>query len=79
MGVIAHQFKHTADPDANCMAEFSSDYDPTSAYSAPTGDATWTKFTSNVSASLLLACEDAGYQLWEFSGTAYRVPMFLGT
>jgi hypothetical protein len=79
MGVINHNYKHSSDPDANCIAEFSTEHNPSSAYAAPTGDATWTKLTSNTSASVLLALEDAGYQNWEFNGTMYRVPMFLTT
>lgn len=51
---------------------------------APSADATWTKFTSNVEATLALACEDAGYLLvkCEFvAGTqlSARIPLFLIT
>jgi len=47
----------------------------TSAYLAPSGDATWTGFTSNVEATLALACEDAGYIVVDLGGTDYRVPL----
>ena len=48
----------------------------------PTGDGTWTKFTSNVQATLALACEDAGYILCKLEFTAgnqtdVRIPCFL--
>ena len=50
----------------------------------PSGDGTWTNFTSNVEATLALACEDAGYLLGKFefaSGTQtdVRIPCFLTT
>jgi len=49
--------------------------------SIPAGDATWTKFTSNVEATLALACEDAGYLKcdFEFSAgtvTSVHIPCF---
>jgi hypothetical protein len=79
MGMIPHNFKHADDPDAQRICEFSAEHNPSNAYAAPTGDATWTKYTSNTSASVLAALEDAGYQLWEFNTNTYRVPMFLNS
>ena len=48
---------------------------------APSGDATWTNFSSNVEATLALACEDAGYILCKFefaagTQTSVRIPCF---
>jgi hypothetical protein len=83
MGLINHNYKHSSDPDANVMCEFSGEFDPSSAYTSPTADATWTKLTSNTSASVLAALEDCGYQRWQFSPSGtdaiYRVPQFLET
>ena len=50
----------------------------------PSGDGTWTNFTSNTEATLALACEDAGYILCRLEFVAgtqlkVRVPCFLTT
>ena len=53
----------------------------------PSADGTWTKFTSNVEATLALACEDAGYIDFDMpklaSGVvtfaALRIPVFTQT
>lgn len=48
---------------------------------APSGDGTWSKFVSNVEATLALACEDAGYIKCNFefasgTSTSVRIPCF---
>lgn len=44
---------------------------------APTGDATWTKYTDGVTTAQETVCEDAGYIKIAFGGSTYRIPTFL--
>ena len=51
---------------------------------APSGDATWTKYTSGVEATLATALEDAGYIkcIFEFAAgtaTSVRIPCYTDT
>jgi hypothetical protein len=50
----------------------------------PSGNGTWTEFTSNVEATCVAACEDAGYIKCDFefaagTVTSVRIPAFLTT
>ena len=48
-------------------------------FSAPTGDATWTKYTDNATTAAELVMQDAGYAEFELNGTTYRLPVYTAT
>jgi len=48
-------------------------------YLAPSGDATWTKYTDNATTAQELVCEDAGYIECSFGGALARIPLMTAT
>lgn len=46
---------------------------------APSGDATWSKYTDNATTAQELVCQDAGYIEIDVAGTVYRIPVFTST
>jgi hypothetical protein len=51
----------------------------TDLFSAPTGDATWTKYTDNTTTAAETVMEDAGYVSAKINGTSYRIPLYTAT
>lgn len=48
-------------------------------WSAPTGDATWTKHIDNATTAAELVMEDAGYIEIDVAGTVYRIAVYTST
>jgi hypothetical protein len=48
-------------------------------FTAPSGDATWTKYTDNATTAQELVCEDAGFLEILVDNVAGRIPYFTAT
>jgi hypothetical protein len=48
-------------------------------WSAPTGDATWTKHIDNATTAAELVMQDAGYIEIDVAGTVYRIAVYTST
>ena len=48
-------------------------------WSAPSGDATWTKHIDNATTAAELVMEDAGYIEIDVAGTVYRIAVYTST
>jgi hypothetical protein len=67
--------------DRNVIFDFgaSSGAADSGAWSAPTGDATWTKYIDNTTTAAETVMQDAGYINIKIDGTTYRLPLYTST